>query len=112
MQALATEDPLHEDLIDPPIAKKLGPAVITLRNVKKRTPRSHCRMFAVRHADARAWIADYVLKGRDEPVKALDGVSLSPDSEYYPIRRGEFVMLRGPSGGGSCVIYSLVSLTH
>ncbi len=36
MQPLASEDPLHDDLIDPPITKKLGPAVVTLRNVKKR----------------------------------------------------------------------------
>jgi hypothetical protein len=53
----------NSDLIDPPIQKKLGPAVVTLQNVKKY----------------------YTLDGNDEPVKALDGVTLSPESEFYPV---------------------------
>ena len=31
-------------------------------------------------------------------VQALVDISLAPDSEVYPILRGEFVILRGPSG--------------
>lgn len=69
------------DANHPPIKKRLGEEIIVLQNVKKY----------------------YHLKGGEE-VKAIDGIDLNYDSEYYPIRRGEFVMLRGPSGGGRCVV--------
>ncbi len=60
---LLDEPGSSHNLVDPPIRKKLGPAVVTLRNVKKY----------------------YTLDGNDAPVKALDGVSLCPESEYYPV---------------------------
>ncbi len=44
--------------------------------------------------------ADYSLHGRTEVVHALHDINLTAQSEFYPVRRGEFVMLRGPSGGG------------
>lgn len=43
----------------------------------------------------------YQIPGRNEGVTALKDITLSEDSEFYPIRRGEFVILRGPSGGGN-----------
>lgn len=51
---------------------------------------------------------DYSLEGREDVVKALDGITLSPDSEYYPVRKGEFVMLRGPSGGGKTTTMNIM----
>lgn len=41
------------------------------------------------------------LPGRkNEKIKAFESVSLSSESRTKPIRSGEFVMIRGPSGGG------------
>lgn len=50
----------------------------------------------------------YKLPGRADVVKALDDISLSPTSEFYPIRRGEFVMIRGPSGGGKTTLLNII----
>lgn len=66
------EDDEESSLIDPPITKKLGVPVVVLEGVKKY----------------------YHLPGNEDAVKALDGITLARDSEFYPIRRGEFVMLR------------------
>lgn len=38
--------------------------------------------------------------GREDKVYALHDISLRPNDEFYPIKKGEFVMVRGPSGGG------------
>ena len=87
--------PLEEDdllgeggssLADPPIGKRLGRAVVELEGVKKH----------------------YRLPGSEEAVKALDGISLAPQDEYYPVRQGEFVMLRGPSGGGKTSLLNVI----
>jgi len=40
----------------------------------------------------------YTLPGSEEKVTALKKINLSEDSEFYPIKRGEFVIIRGPSG--------------
>jgi hypothetical protein len=53
------------NLIDPPIKKKLGPPVVSLKGV--------CKY--------------YNLAGNDETVRALEGITLAPDSEFYPIRK-------------------------
>lgn len=64
---------------EPPISKTLGEAVIEFEDVKK----------------------SYTLPGqKDHTVQALRGITLSDQGEFYAVRRGEFVMIRGPSGGG------------
>lgn len=50
----------------------------------------------------------YKIAGRDDTVRALNDIHLAPDSEFYPIRRGEFVMLRGPSGGGKTSLLNVL----
>ena len=42
----------------------------------------------------------YTLPGRTEVVRALKNIDLSTETDFYPIMKGEFVMIRGPSGGG------------
>jgi len=51
---------------------------------------------------------NYRLPGRTDDVKALSDIHLAPEYEFYPIRRGEFVMLRGPSGGGKTSLLNLL----
>eukprot|EP01098_Paradermamoeba_levis_P003722 TRINITY_DN1660_c0_g2_i1.p1 TRINITY_DN1660_c0_g2~~TRINITY_DN1660_c0_g2_i1.p1 ORF type:complete len:254 (+),score=58.59 TRINITY_DN1660_c0_g2_i1:236-997(+) len=41
-------------------------------------------------------------------VQALKDINLSADSEFYPVRRGEFLMLRGPSGGGKTTLLNIL----
>jgi putative ABC transport system ATP-binding protein len=105
----AEGDPLMDDcdtLADPPISKKLGPPVVVLEHVKKRKIAfAGCTCFVV---STHGFCTDYTLPGRDDPVRALDGVSLSHSTEYYPVRRGEFVMLRGPSGGGKTTMLNII----
>lgn len=50
----------------------------------------------------------YNLDGRDEQIVALRSVSLTPNSEFYPVKKGEFVMIRGPSGGGKTTMLNLI----
>lgn len=50
----------------------------------------------------------YNLDGREEEIVALRSVSLTPNSEFYPVKKGEFVMIRGPSGGGKTTMLNLV----
>ena len=78
--------PLPVFAVEPPVEKYLGPAVVTLRKISK----------------------SYRLSGRDDTVKALESISLTPESEFYSIRHGEFAMIRGPSGGGKVQIFGLV----
>jgi putative ABC transport system ATP-binding protein len=49
----------------------------------------------------------YVLEG-GERVHALKGVDLRAGAPCYPIRKGEFVMVRGPSGGGKTTLLNLL----
>mmetsp|Transcript_11221 Transcript_11221/g.31252 ORF Transcript_11221/g.31252 Transcript_11221/m.31252 type:complete len:353 (-) Transcript_11221:370-1428(-) len=49
----------------------------------------------------------YTLAGGEE-VTALEDISLMQESELYPVRKGEFVMLRGPSGGGKTTLLNLI----
>ena len=67
--------------------KTLGPAIIELFGVSK----------------------SYRLEGEGE-VTAIRNVDLAPGAEFGPIRRGEFVMIRGPSGGGKTSLLNLVGL--
>lgn len=50
----------------------------------------------------------YNLDGREDKVIALKSVSLNSNSEFYAIKRGEFVMIRGPSGGGKTTMLNLI----
>eukprot|EP00300_Choanocystis_sp_HF-7_P033125 c45418_g1_i1.p1 GENE.c45418_g1_i1~~c45418_g1_i1.p1 ORF type:complete len:274 (-),score=52.81 c45418_g1_i1:74-895(-) len=79
---------MSEELVDfePPIAKTLGPPVAIIRDVCKR----------------------YKLHDRDESVLALDHVNFDHGSEFYPFRRGEFIVLRGPSGGGKTTFLNML----
>jgi len=69
-----------------PITKQLGDPILTLQHVSKH----------------------YMIPGRKDLVKALSDINLAPESEFYPIRRGEFVMLRGPSGGGKTSLLNIL----
>ena len=51
---------------------------------------------------------EYILENRPDPVTALKGVTLSDSSEFYPVKKGEFVMVRGPSGGGKTTLLNLL----
>ncbi len=50
----------------------------------------------------------FALDGRPDAVDALKGVSLAPDAAFRSIRRGEFVMIRGPSGGGKTTLLNIL----
>lgn len=46
----------------------------------------------------------FSLVGREDKIHALNDVSMKKGEEIYPIKRGEFVMIRGPSGGGKTTL--------
>merc|ERR1719411_2369959 len=68
--------------IAPHLSKELGETVVEVRDIAKQ----------------------FTIKGREEVIHVLRGVTLARDSEFGPIRRGEFVMIRGPSGGGKTTL--------
>ncbi|KAI9099412.1 abc transporter [Phlyctochytrium arcticum] len=70
----------------PQIHKELGEPVVIIKHLSK----------------------TYSIPGTSESVKALHDIHLSEDSEFYPIRRGEFVILRGPSGGGKTTLLNIL----
>lgn len=41
---------------------------------------------------------NYQLK--NETIDVLKGINMNDDSEIQPIKQGEFLMIRGSSGGG------------
>jgi len=50
----------------------------------------------------------YKLPGVEETVKALYDISLDDNCEFYPVKRGEFVIIRGPSGGGKTTLLNIL----
>jgi len=74
------------DLPKLPIKKQLGEYVIKVSHISK----------------------EYNIPGRDEGVIALKDIVLDQNSEFYPVRRGEFLMLRGPSGGGKTSLLNIL----
>ena len=64
----------------------LGEPVVIFKNVKK----------------------TYKLPGVSEEVRALNGVTMDESDEFYPVKKGEFVMIRGPSGGGKTTLLNII----
>jgi putative ABC transport system ATP-binding protein len=54
----------------------------------------------------------YVIEGSKDPVTALRNINLHEDYHgcggFKPIRQGEFVMIRGPSGGGKTTLLNII----
>ena len=50
----------------------------------------------------------YEIEGRAEPVIALRDVRMMDGSVFMPVREGEFLMIRGPSGGGKTTLLNLI----
>lgn len=50
----------------------------------------------------------YELHGRDEKVWALHDITLTDNTAAGPVKSGEFVMIRGPSGGGKTTLLNLI----
>lgn len=70
----------------PELEKEFGDIVLTIDHVEK----------------------EYTLNSREDKVYALKDIHLYPGNEFYPVRRGEFVMLRGPSGGGKTTLLNIL----
>eukprot|EP00163_Fabomonas_tropica_P032147 TRINITY_DN7938_c0_g1_i2.p2 TRINITY_DN7938_c0_g1~~TRINITY_DN7938_c0_g1_i2.p2 ORF type:complete len:282 (+),score=64.47 TRINITY_DN7938_c0_g1_i2:233-1078(+) len=50
----------------------------------------------------------YSIAGGDRTVQALKSVTMTSDSSVDAIRRGDFVMIRGPSGGGKTTLLNMI----
>eukprot|EP01066_Platyproteum_vivax_P020990 Platyproteum_vivax@DN8951_c0_g1_i1.p1 len=74
-------------ITQPPIKKKLGPPVVDAKDLSKKYP----------------------IVGREDDISALLHVSLSTSDPRFPaIHEGEFVMIRGPSGGGKTTLLNML----
>ena len=52
----------------------------------------------------------YKLSGSHENIIALRNVSLNENSEFYAVKEGEFLFIRGPSGGKTTLLNIIGSL--
>jgi len=86
LEALPAQGRLNLRAVSGAGGKELGPPLIELDAVSKM----------------------YKLPGRDEEVAALQSITMKTSHEIYPILRGEFVVLRGPSGGGKTTLLNLI----
>lgn len=50
----------------------------------------------------------YNLSGSNEKVVALRNISLNENSEFYAVKEGEFLFIRGPSGGGKTTFLNII----
>jgi putative ABC transport system ATP-binding protein len=50
----------------------------------------------------------YPIVGRSDAVQALKGVCIGDGYPVGAIRRGEFIILRGPSGGGKTTLLNMI----
>ena len=50
----------------------------------------------------------YPIVGRSDAVQALKGVCIGDGYPVGPIRKGEFIILRGPSGGGKTTLLNMI----
>jgi putative ABC transport system ATP-binding protein len=65
---------------------EIGEPVVELRNVTKHYP----------------------IVGRSDAVQALKGICIGEGYPVGPIRKGEFIILRGPSGGGKTTLLNII----
>jgi len=122
----------------PPIKKRLGAPVITARDVYRvfelappspqRGERQRRRLFrrpgrtedggmeeddvvnkeSVNDSNFLDSSTDVGSHGVADHVIALQHITLSANHDVYPVLRGEFVMIRGPSGGGKTTLLNLL----
>lgn len=108
-------------LVEEPANATEIPEIFTLGGNKERKPASDSVNFRVLHhrkkkieqcqetvVECAGLSKSYGLKGGGEPVRALTDITLATGFPHQPIKRGEFVVIRGPSGGGKTTFLNLI----